>query len=500
MRLGQVIAGAARLVRGDPLAAVTAIAYDSRAVVPGALFCALAGVRQNGVRFVEDALSRGAVAVLAGENLPGDFPLAISTDPRRAMAIAAAQFHHLPASRLSVVGVTGTNGKTTTAYLVEAMVRAAGRRAGLIGTVEQRYGDVHRRATHTTPESVDLQALLADMVRAHVDVVAMEVSSHALVQHRVEGIRFRAAGFTHLTRDHLDYHGTMDDYFAAKSQLFKEHLAADAISVVNTDDGWGQRLARELAEARKTVWTTGQNAMLAFHEPRHSIAGFEARLVTPEGEMDVRSPLVGEFNRQNALTAAGLALAAGVPLRAVSEALSTATGAPGRLEPVSDPSGRCVFVDYAHTDDALARVLASLRQVAEPNARIVTVFGCGGDRDRGKRPLMGKAAAFASDVVILTSDNPRTEDPQAILADIVPGIVSGGLSPVRVDEARSGARGYVTAVDRAEAIALAVRIARPGDVVLIAGKGHEDYQIVGEEKRPFDDRRQARAALQGERA
>lgn len=498
MRLGEVVANAAHIERGDPQLEVTSIAYDSRAVKPGALFCALSGSRQDGARYISDALARGAVAVLSGESVEGNYPLLVAANPRRAMALVAAHFYHLPASRMTVVGVTGTNGKTTTAYLVEAMVKAAGRRAGLIGTVEQRFGEHHRSSTHTTPESVELQALLAEMLQEKVEIVAMEVSSHALVQHRVEGVRFRAAAFTQLTRDHLDYHGTMETYFESKAMLFREHLAAQGTAVINTADAWGRRLADELSAAGRSVWRFGDAsaAELDIRDLSMSPAGFEGRLVTPMGECQVRSPLVGDFNVHNVLTAVGLALAAGVPLRAVVDALAVCSGAPGRLEPVADAFGRRVFVDYAHTDDALARVIESLRGVVGAQARIITVFGCGGDRDRGKRPLMGEAAGRGSDLAVVTSDNPRTESAAAIIADVVPGVERAGKGLLSFSEAKNGKSGYLSIEDRAEAIALAVEAARPGDVVLIAGKGHENYQIVGDQKRPFDDREIARRALE----
>lgn len=494
MRLGEVIANAARLVRGSADTPVSSLAYDSRRVTPGALFFALGGVNDDGTRYIGDALARGAVAVVAAQPIEGEFPLAVADEPRQAMALSAANFYRWPASRLSMLGVTGTNGKTTVTFLLNEMARAAGKRSGLIGTVQQQFGDVVRPATHTTPESVELQALLAEMVGAGVELCAMEVSSHALEQHRVGGIRYRAAAFTQLTRDHLDYHGTMQAYFAAKSRLFLEHLAAAGVAVIGREDEWSDSLAAQVARTGRTVWRyglAGQTSDLSIRRLSLSLAGFSGSLVTPMGACEVRSPLVGGHNVKNALAAAGLALAAGVPLGAVQTALESARGAPGRLERVEDPSGRQVFVDYAHSDDALARVLDGLRALSPPDARLICVFGCGGDRDRGKRPLMGEAAGRRSDVVVVTSDNPRTEPPGQILSEIVPGLTGVGLEPLSA----GGERGYVVIEDRAEAIAEALRMARPGDVVLIAGKGHETYQLVGTEKRSFDDREIARAFL-----
>ncbi len=497
MRLLEVIANAGRLARGSPDTPIARVTYDSRRVGPGDLFCALPGLREDGARFVPDAVARGAAAVLAERELPGDFPLVVASDARRAMALTAAQIFRLPASKLVMLGVTGTNGKTTTAYLAEAMARAAGRRTGLIGTVETQVNGVSRPAAYTTPESVDLQALLAEMVESGCEIVPMEASSHALAQSRVVGIRYRAAAFTQLTRDHLDFHGTMEAYFDAKARLFHEHLADEGTAIIGRDDEWSDRLAQSLRETNRTVWRFAIDAPsdLRATNVQLSLSGFSATFETPAGTREVTSPLVGAHNVKNALAATGLALAAGLPLGAVVEALSRSRGAPGRLEPVDDPHGRHVFVDYAHTDDALARVLDALEALKPASSRIVCVFGCGGDRDQGKRPLMGQAVAERAHAAVVTNDNPRTEDPAAIVSQIVPGIEGQGVVGRSVEDLASGERGYVVIPDRAAAIAAAVRIARSADVVLIAGKGHEDYQIVGSEKRHFDDREAARQAL-----
>src|SRR5438105_4833840 len=367
---------------------VRALAVDSRRVGPGALFAALAGVNADGTDFAVQAVEHGAAAVLAARPLRLKAPVVVASDPRRAFSLAAARFHGEPSRRLSLFGVTGTNGKTTTAYLIEQISAARGVATGLIGTVESRWPGGRMPATHTTPESHELQELLRRMADAGSQVVAMEVSSHALSQERAAGCVFSGAAFAKLTRDKLDY-----------------HCSRDVVRVI------------------------------------------------PE-----------------------------------------CPGAPGRLERVPDPEGRVVLVDYAHTDDALARVLDALRQAAAP--RIVCVFGCGGDRDRGKRPLMGEAAGGRADLVVATSDNPRTEDPLAILAAIEPGLARSGKAKLDPRHARMGLDGYCVVPDRREAIALALRCARPGDAVLLAGKGHEDYQIVGKEKRPFDDRLEARRALE----
>ncbi|BDG02683.1 UDP-N-acetylmuramoyl-L-alanyl-D-glutamate--2,6-diaminopimelate ligase [Anaeromyxobacter oryzae] len=473
---------------------VTRVTGDSREVIPGAVFFALPGAKLDGHAFAAEAARRGAAAVVAEravECAPARLLLAPSA--RRAMAVAAATFHGRPADAMRLAGVTGTNGKTTVTYLVEACLAEAGIPSGVLGTVTWRWPGVDRPASHTTPESTAIQAVLAEMRAAGTRAVVMEVSSHALAQERVAGMRFQVAGFTNLTRDHLDYHGDMDSYFAAKRRLFVEHLAEGGVAVVNARDPWGARLADQLGPGRR-VWRYGTRAEDALRATDVSIGlgGIAATLDTPAGTVGLRSPLVGAHNLENLLCAAGMALGLGVAPGDVGRALSRSHGAPGRLERL-DGRGVSVFVDYAHTDDALARVLEALRALAP--RRLVCVFGCGGDRDRGKRPLMGRAAGAASDLAIVTSDNPRTEDPSAIIADVVPGLDASGRPRIAADAARAGADGYVVEPDRRAAIALAVACARPGDAVLVAGKGHEDYQIVGAEKRPFSDREEARRAL-----
>jgi UDP-N-acetylmuramoyl-L-alanyl-D-glutamate--2,6-diaminopimelate ligase len=410
------------------------------------------------------------------------------------MAFAAAAFHGRPGDALVLAGVTGTNGKTTVSWLVEACAVAARVPAGLLGTVTHRWPGGQRPARHTTPESTEIQSLLAEMRGAGARLAVLEVSSHALAQERVAGMRFRTAGFTNLTRDHLDYHGDMERYFAAKRRLFTEHLAPDGVAVVNVRDPAGARLADQIGPGR-LVWRYGGregDALRAEGDVLSGLAGISAAFVTPAGKMHVRSPLVGAHNLENLLCAAGLALALDLPLAAVERGLSTSAGAPGRLERFA-ARGVSVFVDYAHTDDALSRALSALRALAP--RRLVCVFGCGGDRDRGKRPLMGEAAARDADLVVVTSDNPRSEDPAAIISEIVPGLERAGMRRLGAETLRRGTSGFVVEPDRRAAIALAVGTADEGDAVLVAGKGHEDYQIVGDERRPFSDRDEARRAL-----
>jgi UDP-N-acetylmuramoyl-L-alanyl-D-glutamate--2,6-diaminopimelate ligase len=495
MKLSAVIQGTG--ARGDSAGDpdVSLVTGDSRAVVPGAAFFALPGSARDGHEFAAEAARKGAVAVVAERPVPcAPALLLLAPSSRRAMAIAAANLHGRPGDALLLAAVTGTNGKTTIAWLVEACARAAEVPFALLGTVVHRWPGAERVAAHTTPESTELQAMLAAAREAGARGAVLEVSSHALAQERVAGMRFRAAGFTNLTRDHLDYHGDMERYFAVKRRLFTEHLAADGIAVVNVRDPAGARLADQVGPGRQ-VWRYGGRADDALRTEGHvvsGLAGISVTFATPAGPLSIRSPLVGAHNVENLLCAAGLALALGLPPAAVERGLSSCTGAPGRLERFA-ARGASVFVDYAHTDDALAHALAALRALAP--RRLLCVFGCGGDRDRGKRPLMGEAAARASDVAVVTSDNPRTEDAGAIIAEIVPGLERAGMQRLTPAAARRGERGYVVEADRRAAIALAVSMAGERDAVLVAGKGHEDYQVVGKEKRPFSDREEARRAL-----
>jgi UDP-N-acetylmuramoyl-L-alanyl-D-glutamate--2,6-diaminopimelate ligase len=495
MKLSAIIqgSGARGDLGGDP--EVTRVTGDSREVVPGAVFFALPGATRDGHDFIAEAARRGAVAVVAERAVPSaNAALLLAPSTRRAMAIAAANFHGRPADGLLLAGVTGTNGKTTVAWLVEACARAAGVPAALLGTVAHRWPGVERRATHTTPESTVIQAMLADARAAGARVGILEASSHALSQERVSGMHFRAAGFTNLTRDHLDYHGDLERYFAAKRRLFLEHLAPDGTAVVNVRDTWGARLADQLGPGRR-VWRYGGRTgdELRSEEVVAGLSGIAATLHTPKGTLSFRSPLVGAHNLENLVCAAGLALALDLPPAAVARGLSESKGAPGRLERVA-AGGIHVFVDYAHTDDALTRVLEALRALGP--RRIVCVFGCGGDRDRGKRPLMGEAAARGAELVIVTSDNPRSEDPLSIIGEVVPGLERAGVPRLSPSALALDGRGFAVEPDRRSAIRLAIAAAREGDAVLIAGKGHEQTQTIGREVIPFSDVDEARRALE----
>ena len=494
---------------------IDSLSVDSRRIGAKALFAALPGVQADGTAFAARAVESGAAAVLSAKALELPVANVVAENPRRAFALAAARFYGDPSSRFSLLGVTGTNGKTTTTYLVGQLAAAMGVHAGVIGTVETRWPGVARPSTHTTPESHELQALLAEMARAPIDIAAIEVSSHALAQERVAGCKFAGAAFTNLTRDHLDYHGTMEAYFDAKARLFREFLPMRAPAVMNLDDVRVAALAAELASAgRNVIGFTVRGAraprgarLLAAENLDCTLEGLsfharfersELRFGSPDVEaarLPIMSPLLGSHNAENLLAAIGLLIGTGTPLAMLARNAHGARGAPGRLERVTDPFDRVVLVDYAHSDDALAQALDAVTYAAGKGPRIVCVFGCGGDRDKGKRPMMGKAAGSRAHLTIATSDNPRAEDPLAILSEVEAGMVASGAQKLNPMQARAGQRGYLIVPDRRAAIRLAIASARSGDAVLIAGKGHEPYQIVGSEKRPFDDRVEAAAAI-----
>ena len=475
------------------------IAHDSRKVIPGSLFVAVRGFHSDGHAFVLQATKQGAIAVIVEQENKDAAAIGavqiIVKDSRRALALLADAFYGHPSRKLKLIGVTGTNGKTTTTYLVKSIIEAAGGTAGLIGTIDYRVGGKVYPAPNTTPESLDLQRLLSEMTAAGVDTCVMEVSSHALALGRTRGCRFAAAAFTNLTQDHLDFHETMALYFEAKLLLFKG-LGPEAHAVVNLDDG----RAMEIIEATQAkVITTGFSERADVHpgnEIRHGLFGLQLDVVTPQGTIRIESPLVGRHNIYNILTAVGLGAALGFSTDVISRGINAMKAVPGRMEKVIEGQPYGVIVDYAHTEDALMRLLEAVREIAEN--RIITVFGCGGDRDRNKRPKMGAAAMKGSDVVIVTSDNPRTEDPHSIIREIEAGMSSSGIkvpAPGVGSIDRAGKTPYLVIPDRHDAIAAAVNMAKPGDVVVLAGKGHEDYQIIGERKTRFDDREVAREEM-----
>jgi UDP-N-acetylmuramoyl-L-alanyl-D-glutamate--2,6-diaminopimelate ligase len=474
---------------------VTGVAYDSRAVAPGHVFVALKGQRADGAAFVRDAIERGALAVVSEQPAPPDVrvPWVVVEDARLALAVLAVAFYRDPSSEMRVIGITGTNGKTTTAYLIAAILEAAGIRSGLLGTVAYRIGDETREATRTTPEAPDVQAFLREMVDRGCGACAMEVSSHALSLRRVDGIHFSAAVFTNLTRDHLDFHEDMDAYFRAKRRLF-EMLPPGAPSLINADDPRGAALVD--AGGRTVTYGIDHAADIMPGPLSFSLDGLAFDVRTPRGTVHVRAKLVGRPNVYNILAAVSTAVALDVPFDAIERGLQTLDGVPGRFQVVSSPKDEVtVVVDYAHTDDALRNLLETARPLAR--GRIVTVFGCGGDRDRTKRPLMGMVAGRLSDLVVITSDNPRSEDPARIIEEIQRGITPSSQRPPNGSNRgeRDNAQPVRAIVDRRAAIAKAIELARPGDLVLIAGKGHEKYQVIGDRVLPFDDVAVAREAL-----
>ena len=481
MRLAELAAGlpgASLTAAGDP--EIGAVSHDSRKLGAGGLFVAIRGLAADGNEFVDAALKRGAAAVASeAPPRPGVSWLQVA-DAREALALLSARLLGHPAEALELLGVTGTNGKTTTTYLLDAALRAAGVKSSLLGTIQYRVGERLAEAVRTTPESSDLQQLFREMVDAGSRYAVLEVSSHSLALKRVHGCRFRLAIFTNLTRDHLDFHGDMDRYFAAKRVLFDTLLREDGHALVNAEDD----RARQLVQAsRGRVWTyaTDRPADLRAEGISLSLQGTRFRALTPAGALDVATPLLGRFNALNALAALGGALALGLAPEAALRGIASVSLVPGRLEPVSAGQEFAVVVDYAHTDDALKNLLETLRELAP--RRLITVFGCGGDRDRTKRPLMGAVAARLSDVAIVTSDNPRSEPPEAIIEDVLRGMTRQARAERHV------------LVDRREAIARAVELAAPGDVVVVAGKGHETCQELRDRSIPFDDRQVVRDLL-----
>ena len=492
MTLAAVLAALGDLVvstteaAGARTPAFAGVAYDSRRVTDGAVFVALKGLKADGLDFVPEARRRGAALVVSESARPEhlDVPWMVVRDGRLALALIGAEVHGHPSREIPVIGVTGTNGKTTTTYLLAAILDAAGQSAGVMGTVHYKIGQEAREAARTTPEASDVQALLRQMIEAGNRSCVMEVSSHALALRRVDGVRFAAGAFTNLTRDHLDFHADMESYFAAKRRLF-EMLGPDAPGIINADD----------PRAPALVATCPRSLTYGIHKPADvrpdglvmDLAGVRFTATTPAGPVEIRSSLVGRPNVYNLLAAVATASALGVPRQAIADGLASQTGVPGRFEVVSSPAdGVTVVVDYAHTDDALRNLIETARPLTA--GRVITLFGCGGDRDRTKRPLMGMVAARLSDVVVITSDNPRSEDPLAVIEEIRRGIPAGEAASDRTPD-------VIAVVDRAAAIEKAVALARPGDLVLIAGKGHEKTQHIGGRVLAFDDADVSRAAL-----
>jgi UDP-N-acetylmuramoyl-L-alanyl-D-glutamate--2,6-diaminopimelate ligase len=461
---------------------VTSLAYDSRQVQRGSLFFAIQGEKADGHTFIPQALNRGAIAVVSEHQPPGELASRWVRVPhlRRALSTAGRRFYGLPDLHLKLVGITGTNGKTTTAFLVDSILRAAGIRTGLFGTIEYRVGGRVLPALNTTPESLDMWSYLAQTVEAGGDGAVMEVSSHALAQERVWGFPYYVAVFTNLTRDHLDYHKDFEHYFEAKRRLFEGLGAAPpATAVINIDDPWGKKLL-DLRGSRQLTYGMNSSAQVKVKrlDSRHN--GLEGTILTPAGKLELASSLVGRANLANILSATAASVAYGIPLDKIEEGLRNLKAVPGRFERIDEGQSFLVVVDYAHTDDALRNVLSTARELSRN--RLIVVFGCGGERDRAKRPMMGEAAGSLSDLAVLTSDNPRSEDPLLIMNDALVGLQKAG-------------KPYWAEVDREKAIRKALEEAREGDVVVLAGKGHETYQILKDGPIPFDDREVARRVL-----
>jgi UDP-N-acetylmuramoyl-L-alanyl-D-glutamate--2,6-diaminopimelate ligase len=471
------------LLGSGPDVDVVDLAYDNRAVKPGTLFFCVPGFTRDGHDFAGDAVARGAAALVVQRPLGLGVPEVLVDDVRAAMARAAARLHADPTAELAVVGITGTSGKTTTTHLVRHLLEAAGRPCGLLGGVTSIVGGQERVAVRTTPEAIDLQATFREMIDAGDRACAMEVSSHALELRRADGIHFAVAAFTNLSQDHLDFHPDMEAYFGAKERLFGEFDVGSRIVVV--DDPWGRRLAGSYPDA-VTVSLDGPADWQAVDHCA-GLGGNAFTVRSPAGEAAVELPLRGRFNTANALVALAAGHALGLELGPMASALGSVTPVPGRVEAVDEGQGFALLVDYAHKPGALEKVLASARELAGTSGRVIVVFGAGGDRDRAKRPVMGEIAARLADVAIVTSDNPRSEPPEAIIEEIFAGIPSGSFHVRRE-------------VDRRAAIAQAVELAEPGDVVVLAGKGHEQGQELADGRtEPFDDVEVAREALRAAR-
>jgi len=478
-------------------AEVHGLCTDSRKIKEGDLFIALPGARTDGTAHIAEAINRGAVAVVCEKEL-GEMkiPALVVSSTRKALAVLAANYYGRPADSLDLIGVTGTNGKTTVAWLVEAICAAGGSSTGLLGTIANRYAGKSFEPNYTTPEPIELQEYLRKMVDADVETVVMEVSSHALSQERVHGLTFRSAAFMNLSRDHLDYHKDMEDYFQAKRKLFLENLSSGGVAIVSAEDSYALRIFNELRAQRRAAWkfSLEENAELFAVNASFNADGIVATLKTPAGDIPMRSHLVGTHNLENIMAAAGLTLSLGFSRKDVQVGIESMKHIPGRMEKVA-MGGVTVLVDFAHTDVALRRALQSARKIC--TGKLTAVFGCAGERDHGKRPLMGEVAAEIADLPILTTDNSRSEDADDIVAQIVPGLEKHSLRRVGVAKIRSGERGYLIEFDRSQAIQTAVSLAKPGDVILIAGKGHERYQEQEGAREPFDDVEEARKALEG---
>lgn len=484
--------------------AVSSVCYNSGNCKEGSLFVAVTGMKTDGHLFIDDAIQKGARFVVHEHafTCPQGITAMRVRDSRKALGQIGRNFFDDPSASLYLVAVVGTNGKTTTTYLLESILKQAGHLVGVLGTVNYRYGTTIVPAPNTTPESFEMQRILREMVDNGVTHCIAEVSSHAIDLKRVDDCSFDMGIFTNLTQDHLDYHKTMENYYHAKRRFFSEVMPAGGktpgIMVINGDDPWGQRIIRE-TKGKCTTYGLGSSHTVGTDTFELSLEGISARIVSRQSGFDITTNLMGRFNLYNLLAAVSASLEMGIPQNAIQEGLAMLPQVPGRMEKIGEPDQPFVFVDYAHTDDALRRVLENLLDFRR--GKIITVFGCGGDRDRGKRPLMGEAASRYSDVTIVTSDNPRNEDPLDIIREIEQGIAVPKIEWTEADSAhtpsvrQASGRFYTVIPDRHEAIFAAIALAERDDIVMIAGKGHEDYQIIGNRKFPFDDRQIAKKAL-----
>lgn len=495
MKLARLIEGLDIInISGETSGEVSTVCFSADKCNRGSLFVAIPGLKNDGHDFISEAVTRGAQFVVYEKDLqlPSGVTAIKVSDSRRALSILAKNFFGNPSGNLVLVAVMGTNGKTTITYLLESILKEAGFKCGVLGTVNYRYNNKVYPAPNTTPESYEMQKIMRDMADDGITHVIAEVSSHAVDLKRVDDCDFDLGIFTNLTRDHLDYHLTMENYFQAKKRFFAEILPKSRKvhaqkMVINADDQWGQRILREVSLPALTYGMEGDYAIRATNHEL-SITGIKAQINLAGETVSIASPLIGKFNLYNILAAVGAAFILHIPPDVIKRGIENLTNVPGRLEKVISSDDVNIFVDYAHTDDALRRVLQNLSELKKK--RIITVFGCGGNRDRGKRPLMGEAATSYSDLTIITSDNPRLEDPLAIIAEIEAGIDSGRVQKTAPDklQLKNGTYGYTVIPERRKAIEEAMNTAQSGDIVLIAGKGHEDYQILGTEKLPFDDR------------
>ncbi len=506
MELNKLLEGVdVRRIVGETRKEIQGIAYHSKDVRPGFLFAAIRGFETDGHHFIDDAIERGAEAILLEEGPETkDRTLIFVPNSRQALARVSAAFYRNPSSQISLVGITGTNGKTTTSFLLESILNKAGFSVGVIGTINYRYPQKVLPASNTTPESLDLQRILREMLEEGVSYVVMEVSSHGLDLDRVLGCEFDGAIFTNFTSDHLDYHQTLERYFESKRKLFSQFLMNSQkkgrFAVTNVDDPKGEEIVRGV-DLPILRYGLGPSCDISAREINLSFEGISCQIDTPKGGFSLCSKLTGRFNLYNILAAVATGLGLGLSVEVLKEGVEGVEGISGRVEKVENQKGIHVIVDYAHTYDALERVLLGLKDTltsSQTSGKIITVFGCGGNRDRTKRPRMGEVAARYSDLVVLTSDNPRTEDPLSIIGEVEQGFHLHSLEEWYQDRMETWRirKGYLKIPDRREAIRMAIRIAHPGDIVLIAGKGHEDYQIIGKKKIPFDDRIEARKALE----